>query len=354
MSRSVTVRDMRVLVADDNEANGELLAQILGGAGYYHVSVTADAEDVPRLCVTDPRPDLLILDLHMPRLSGYEIMGHLRPVLSGPPYLPVLVVTADVTPDAKRRALSLGASDFLTKPVDAVEVLLRVGNLLRTHRLHGELNTLVEERTAELEGSRLETLRCLAAAGEYRDDDTGRHTERVGRTAKLIAEGLALAGSTVALVRVAAPLHDIGKIGIPDAILLKPGRLTDDEMTIMRTHVQIGAQILSAADSPELHLAREIALSHHERWDGTGYGEGLKADKIPLSARITAVADVFDALTHERPYKPAWAVDRAVSEMVSGRGHHFDPDAVDAFTRLDHLALVHAATLRPEPQQAAA
>ncbi|MGH2858942.1 MAG: HD domain-containing phosphohydrolase, partial [Solirubrobacteraceae bacterium] len=239
-----------------------------------------------------------------------------------------------------RRALSLGASDFLSKPADPVEVLLRTNNLLRAYRLRNHLNDLVERATADVEQARLETLACLATAAEYRDDQSGRHTQRVGHTAGLIAQQIGLASESVELIRSAAPLHDIGKLGISDSILLKPGSLTDRELAMMRTHAEIGAQILASGRSPVLRLAREIALSHHERWDGNGYPHGLAGETIPIEARITAIADVFDALTHARPYKPAWPLQQAVEELKSERAKHFDPDVVDAFMTLEHESLV--------------
>ena len=327
------------MVVDDNDANSELIREILVDAGYRHVTTSRDGEDVPRLCRLDPGPDLLILDLHMPRLSGFEIMATLRDVLLEPPYLPVLVITADVTLATRHRALSLGAHDFLTKPVDATEVLLRVRNLLRAHLLQRDLNALVAARTQELELARLETLERLALAAEYRDDDTNHHTRRVGHTVGAIAGAMGLEPDLEELLVLAAPLHDVGKIGIPDSILLKPGPLTTEEMAVMRRHVNIGACILSGSTSPVLVAAEEIARFHHERWDGRGYLEGLVGEQIPLCARITAVADVFDALTHDRPYKQAWALERAVAEIVGRSGSSFDPAVVDAFRGLDHQAL---------------
>ncbi|MDX6586500.1 MAG: cyclic di-GMP phosphodiesterase [Solirubrobacterales bacterium] len=206
----------------------------------------------------------------------------------------------------------------------------------------------IRDRTKALEASRLEVLQRLAIAAEYRDDDTNQHTERVGRTAARIARQLGLSEDDVRLIRRAAPLHDIGKVGVPDAVLLKSGELTDDEYRAMQKHVQIGANILAQGRFPILHLARTIALSHHERWDGSGYPFGLKGDDIPLVGQITAVADVFDALTHERPYKPAWKVDAAVAEIEKNAGGHFSPKVVEAFLTLDHSRLMHpAGGLRP-------
>jgi putative two-component system response regulator len=331
---------MRILIADDNESNAVLLEQILTGAGYRDVHMTRDAEDVPLVCMAQPRPDLLMLDLHMPGLSGYDILAMLRPILLGEPFMPVLVVTADITPEAKRRALSLGASDFVTKPVDATELLLRTSHLLRAGEMRRELKELVATRTEELDRAREEVLERLALAAECRDDMTGEHILRVARTAKLLARQLGLPAGLETMIEATAPLHDIGKIAIPDGVLLKPGPLTGDEIEVMRQHVEIGARILAGSECPRLELAREIALYHHERWDGSGYLHGLAGPQIPLAARITAVADVFDALTHARPYKSAWPVDRAVSEILHGSGSQFDPDVVEAFAGLDHPYLV--------------
>jgi putative two-component system response regulator len=352
----VDVRGMRILVADDYPANREYMCAVLKDAGYRDVLATGDSSDIPRLCYGPLPPDLLLLDLNMPGMSGYEVLGEIRPLLTTPPYLAVIVITGETGRDAKRRALSLGANDFLTKPVDGPEMLLRVVNLLRSHRLQHSLNELVAERTKDLDHARLETLESLAAAAEYRDDDTGRHTQRVGHTAALIAGELGLDREAIRLIRLAAPLHDVGKIGIPDAILLKPGPLTDNEFRTMRRHVEIGAEILAHGSSPEMKLAQEIALHHHERWDGTGYGRGLVGDQTPITARITAAADSFDAMTHARPYKEAWPIDRALGEMASQRALQFDPDVLDAFMRLDHGALIEPVrqTYEPAPEPIAA
>ena len=202
------------------------------------------------------------------------------------------------------------------------------------------LEQAVRERTEALEEARLETLQRLALAAEYRDDDTYEHTERVGRTTALLALELGLEEELAALLRRAAPLHDVGKLGIPDAILLKPGRLTAEEFRIMQEHAQIGARILSEGKFAVLQAGEEVALVHHERWDGSGYPNGLAAEEIPLSGRLVAVADVFDALTHDRPYKQAWPVDRAICEVVDQAGRHFDPRVVEAFRSLDHRRLL--------------
>ena len=212
-----------------------------------------------------------------------------------------------------------------------------------------DLERIVRERTHDLEQSRLEVLQRLAIAAEFRDDDTHQHTERVGRTAARIARRLGLSREDTELIRRAAPLHDIGKVGIPDALLLKRGKLTADEYLAMQKHTEIGGKILARGSFPVVHVARTIALTHHERWDGTGYPNGLPGESIPLVGRITAVADVFDALTHARPYKPAWTIRAAIAEIEEGAGGQFDPKVVEAFLSLDHAELLHPVRqLRPE------
>ena len=337
---------MRLLVVDDNATNLELIEQILSHAGYTDVLSVQDpqrAVDVARAW----QPDLLMLDLHMPRMSGYDVMEAIADLMREPESLPVLVVTADGTPPARHRALSMGARDFISKPLDQTELLLRTHNLLQTRDLqlqlqqrNATLDQAVRDRTAELEQARLESLAMLAAVGEYHDDETHEHTQRVGRSAARIARALELPELFVADIRDAAPLHDIGKIGVSRGILRKPGALTDSERAVMMRHAEIGAQILAHARSPVLRLAAEIAGSHHERWDGNGYPLGVAGERIPIAGRITAVADVFDALTHQRPYKPAWEIGRAVGLILDGAGSQFDPDVVEAFMSLDPASLL--------------
>jgi putative two-component system response regulator len=333
--------DMRLLIVDDNSANIELLEQVLAQAGYSDLHSVRDAVSVPEMCAT-MRPDLLLLDLHMPGLSGFDVMDAIRELLEPPQSLPVLVLTADSSKEARHRALSLGARDFINKPIEATELLLRVGNLLRTRQLQHELerrnlrlDEAVRERTMQLEQARLESLVVLATMAEYHDYATANHTQRVGLTAALIARSMELPDQFVSTIQDAALLHDVGKVGISDRILLKAGQLTEDERVTMMTHVDIGGRILGQARSPVLRTAAEIARTHHERWDGRGYLSGLSGEDIPLAGRITAVADVFDALTHERPYKAAWEADRAAAEILAQAGQQFDPRVVDAFLELD-------------------
>jgi putative two-component system response regulator len=340
------LKRLRILAVDDEESNLLLLRRILERDGYTNVETVTKPSRVPEM-VIEQCPRLILLDLHMPEMDGYELMARLATVTGERRSIPFLVLTADATEQTKLRALSLGARDFLTKPLDRVELLLRVRNLLQVQHLqdrlfdHGaNLEQQVAERTADLEHARLEILDRLALAAEYRDDHTQEHAWRLGRTCALLAQGIGLPDKEVELIYRAAPLHDIGKIGIPDAILLKPGMLTAEEFEQMKAHTTIGAQILSGSKSPLLVMAERIALTHHERWDGQGYPNALSATQIPPPGRIAAVADVFDALTHARPYKAAQSVDEAVAEISNESGQHFDPDLVEAFLRLDHPTLL--------------
>jgi len=332
--------ESRILIVDDQQANITLLEFVLGGAGYNQLTGTTDPRDGLSLCAA-MNPDLLLLDLHMPHLDGFEFLQKLGSTLVEGTFLPVLVLTADVSVETKRKALAMGADDFLSKPLDTVEVALRVKNLLEQRWLHSQLqqhNALleskVEQRTRELALAQIEVLGRLALSAEYRDDDTGQHTARVGTLSALIASALGLDATRVMLIELAAPLHDIGKIGVPDHVLLKPGALTLAERTIMQSHTTIGAEILGRSASPLLQLAREIALCHHERWDGLGYPAGLRGELIPLSARIVNAADTFDALINSRPYKKAWSQEEALREMRAQRGRQFDPAVLDAFLSL--------------------
>jgi putative two-component system response regulator len=342
----------RILIVDDQEDNVELLALILERAGYTNVTKTTRSSKAIGLCL-QTAPDLVLLDLRMPAPDGLEVLRRLKPWLHDR-WLPVIVLTADGSATAKREALSLGARDFVTKPLDRTEVLIRTRNLLEVRFLQIELREQsrvlersVRERTQDLDESRFEMLERLARAAEYRDDATGEHTRRVGRTAALIARAMEEPDRVVELIEQAAPLHDVGKIGIPDEILLKPRKLVAEEFDVIKTHVTIGGSILSHSRSPLLQMAEEIAFTHHERWDGHGYVSGMRSVQIPLPGRIVAVADVFDALTHERPYKDAMPVPEAVEEICGLAGRQFDPAAVEAFETLDHESLVAVVDAKP-------
>jgi putative two-component system response regulator len=344
MESEGTIQQARILIVDDQETNVRLLERILRRAGYANISSTTDSRQALTLFTSSP-PDIVLLDLTMPHVSGFEVMEQFSPLIMRGDYLPILVLTADVNDEVKLRALSAGAKDFLTKPFNNIEVLLRIENLLKTRLLNLQLreqNYLLDEkvleRTLSLEEAQIEILARLAAAAEYRDDETGKHTKRVGRICGMIAQALDLPAAEVALIQQAAPLHDVGKIGIPDSILLKPGKLTEEEFEVMKTHTTIGAMMLANGRSDLTKMAECIALMHHERWDGTGYPGACKGDETPLVGRIVAVADVFDALIHERVYKHAWTLEEARAEIKRQSGTQFDPTVVKAFLSLEIVA----------------
>ena len=329
-------RSARILIVDDQPANTLLLEGILEEEDYQaYRSINDSRQALP--VFLQYQPDLILLDMQMPHMNGFDVMNQLRPRIPSDMFFPILVLTADINPETKRQALAEGATDFLTKPFDATEVILRIRNLLQTRALHLQLQNQnqildkkVRERTIELEETQLEILERLALAAEYRDDDTGEHTQRVGQMSAQIAKALNLAQEEVELIRRAAPLHDVGKIAIPDAILLKPGKLTVEEFAQMKTHTTLGAKMLSGGRFPLLQMAEEIALTHHEHWDGNGY-IGLAGESIPIAGRIVTVADVFDALTNERPYKKAWPRPQALEEIQRQSGRQFDPRIVEVF-----------------------
>lgn len=335
MSESL-VKNARILIVDDQAANIRLIERILQPAGYTNLRSIQDPREVVGLFL-EFHPDLILLDLHMPHLDGFGVMGQLAPYIPAGDFIPILVLTADILPVTKQRVLSMGAKDFLTKPFDVIEVLLRIRNLLESRFLHVELqaqnqklDAKVAERTQELELAQYEMLDRLARASESRDDDTGHHTQRVGKLSAALAESAGQSSEQCSLIGRAAALHDIGKIGIPDSILLKPGRLTPEEFECIKTHTTIGARILSGSRFPLIHAAEEVALNHHEKWDGTGYF-GLGKEEIPLMARIVTIADVYDVLTHSRPYKEAWPAEQALAEIDSQSGRAFDPRLVEVF-----------------------
>jgi len=350
--------DSRILIVDDEPANVRLLERLLTSSGYAHVRSTTDpAEALP--LYEEFIPDIVLLDLHMPGLDGFAVMDQLRGVVRTSDYLPILVLTADVTVQSKYRALKGGAKDFLTKPLDTAEVLARVANLLETRSLHLELskhNELLEERVKErtqalwktvtqleqaeqdLRLAQEETIHSLSFAAEFRDDETSRHIERMSRYCAVVAEAMGIDKERRDVIRVASKMHDIGKIGVPDAILLKPGKLTEEEFEVMKMHAQIGHEILSGATSELATTARVIAWTHHEKVDGSGYPRGLAGDDIPLEGRIAAVADVFDALTTNRVYRKAFTLPEALGIMQQGRGTHFDAEILDLFLdRIDEI-----------------
>lgn len=338
MITAAALRNARILIVDDEPNNVEMLRRILDREGFSRIESTTDSREAASLYVQH-RPDLILLDLRMPHLDGLDVMTQLNEIAEAS-YLPILILSGDLTPEARRDALSRGAKDFVSKPFQQDELLLRIRTLLETRLLYLQIqsqNQLLEakvrERTRALEEAQVEIVARLAVAAEFRDDNTGQHTQRVGQMSALLATQLGLPDGQVSLIRRAAELHDVGKIGVPDTILQKIGRLTSEEFEIVKTHTTIGARILSGGKFPLLRLAEEIAFTHHERWDGTGYA-GIRGSDIALAGRIVTVADVFDALTQQRPYKPAWPVTDAIAEIDRQRGRQFDPAIVDAFMRV--------------------
>lgn len=329
----------RILIVDDQQPNVMLLERMLKDSGYVHVQTATDSREVARL-YQEFQPDLLLLDLRMPFMDGFEVMEQLRR-MNPDDYLPILMLTTDFKRENRLRALTLGARDFVGKPFDYVEVLSRIQNLLEVRLLHNEvrdqnrmLEEKVRERTRELRETQLEIVLRLARTTEYRDNDTGFHITRMSLYCHSLGCAAGMSEEECELLRHSSPMHDVGKVAIPDHILHKPGKLDPDEWEIMKTHAAIGANILSGSRSELLQMAEEIALTHHEKWDGTGYPNGLKGEEIPLVGRICGLCDVFDALTSERPYKKAWSVEEAVTEIQRGSGKHFDPRLVERFMQI--------------------
>jgi len=328
----------RILVVDDEPANLKLFGLMLRADGYSDVVLIQEPRDVVE-SYRNTRPDLILLDINMPHLDGYAVMDQLK-ALGDPLPPPIVVLTAQSGEDFLLRALTAGATDFLSKPVNRRELLARVQNILLAHLarrfMHNQnavLELMVRQSTRELRQSRLEIVRRLGRASEYRDNETGQHILRMSHASALLAKKVGWDAAACELMLNASPMHDVGKIGIPDGILLKAGPLTPDEREIMQTHTAIGADILEGADEL-MQMARDIALSHHEKWDGTGYPGRLTAFQIPEAARIVAITDVFDALTSERPYKKPWPVADAVAFLRANAGTHFDRTFVQHFIEL--------------------
>ena len=332
---------MKVAIIDDAQLNVTLLQHLV-----------RKLDDCDPVCFTDSvaglawclenAPDLLVVDYMMPNLSGIDLTEKFRVRY---PETPVLMVTANHETDLRHHALRIGVSDFLNKPLDNIEFLARAKNMLALHQSRKKLANQaawlkdeVEKATAEIAAQNREiaarekeTIFCLAKAAEYRDPETGAHIIRMAHYSKHIARYMGLPEDKLELLLEAAPMHDVGKVGTPDMILLKPGKLTESEFTIMKQHAVIGFEILSKSSSHVLKEAAEIALNHHEKFDGSGYPNNKKGNDIPLFARIVAVADVFDALTSERPYKKPWSIEQATQFLRDNSGTHFDPVCVEAF-----------------------
>lgn len=328
-----------ILIVDDNEANIFLLENLLRQRGYKNVQSCSDPFQVTALH-REHQFALILLDMQMPGLDGLGVMTKLR-AEAPERYLPVLIITAQTDSNLRLQALSLGARDYVTKPLVVAELSQRIRNLLEVELAYRDrleyaaiLEAKVRERTRELEESQKEILHRLALAGEYRDNETGNHVQRVSHSSQALARAIGMDENAAEMIFYASPMHDVGKIGIPDDVLLRPGRLEGNDLQIMRSHVEIGGKILDENKAPVMKMAHAIAIAHHERWDGEGYPRGLAGSDIPIEARIVAICDVFDALTSVRPYKPAWTIDDSVNYVREQAGMHFDPELVQAFLNI--------------------
>jgi len=327
---------MNVVIIDDAPLNLVLMEKLVSHQTDCISTSFSDPYEGLRWCL-EHEPDLIIVDYMMPGLNGLELIRSVRERHDRDD-VPILMVTANHERATRYGALSAGANDFLTKPIDKYDFEPRVHNMLQLRRAHLDTReraeTLAREvrhATAEICLRERETIVRLARAAEFRDPETGAHIQRMARYSALIAERLGMTSSQVSNILLAAPMHDVGKLGIPDHILLKPGRLSPEERTIMMRHATIGHDILKDSASPVVQLGASIALSHHEKFDGSGYPNGLSGDDIPVEGRIVAVADVFDAITSVRPYKDSWPLEDAFGFLRDGRGKHFDPACIDVF-----------------------
>jgi len=327
---------LRVLVVDDSRSSLAFLTQTISRLEGCEVESFLKPSAALARC-DEVQFDLVLVDNVMPEIDGLELTRRLRAIESYR-LVPIIMVTSDIEPGLRLQAIGAGATDFLNKPFDPVELQARARNLLALRKAQIELAdraqwlaAAVEDATRDLVAREEEIIWRLARAIEYRDGDTGGHVSRVAVISKIIGEAIGLSPERCRILYLAAPLHDIGKIGIADAILGKPGKLTPEELAIMREHVSIGARILEKGGSELIRVAELIAQSHHERWDGTGYPDRLSGEDIPVEARIVAIADVFDALCSTRPYKVAWPIEKAYAEIVRCSGTHFDPKCAEAF-----------------------
>lgn len=336
-----------ILIIDDQLTSRQILKQLISTIE-QNLTVHDFANPLDALAWTAQNTaDLVLVDYKMPEMNGVEFIRKFRMNPSSA-HVPVIMVTSIEDRNVRYEALGVGATDFLMKPVDHHECRARCRNLLTQHQQYKIisdrsrwLERRVAEATSEIRMRERETLLRLARAGEYRDEETGNHIIRMAKYSRIIAEELGLSREDAEVIEMAAPMHDIGKIGIRDEILLKPGKLTPEEFEIMKTHTIIGHDILKDSPSKFLQMGGIIALGHHEKYDGSGYPYGKRGEEIPIEARIVAVADVFDALVSERPYKNAWPTQAALEYMESHRNRHFDPEVLDAFkTQIDTIAKI--------------
>lgn len=329
-----------ILIVDDSPENLMVLSEIL--KPFYKVKVTTGGNKALNLIAGGDIPDLILLDIMMPDISGYDVCKKLKndPMTRN---IPIIFVTALSDYTNEEEGLHLGAVDYITKPINSSIVLARVNTHITLLRNKHNLEQKLQERTEEIVLTRMEVIRQLGRAAEFKDNETGTHILRMSAYAKLIAQKIGLDNARTELIYLSAPMHDIGKIGTPDAILQKPGSLTPQEWEIIRKHPAQGADIIGNHHSLLLQTARIVSLTHHERFDGTGYPNGIKGYDIPLAGRIVAIADVFDALTSKRPYKEAWSIESAVEYLLDQKGKHFDGELVDTFLRcIDEIKAIMA------------
>jgi two-component system, response regulator RpfG len=326
--------DCSVLIVDDQSTSRTILSHVVKSINQKTKVIEKTNPEQALEWATENTADLVFVDYVMPEMNGIDFVRLLK-TLPNYESVPVIMITIKKDADTRYAALDAGVADFLSKPVDIYECTARCKNLLTMHQQHIALQNrsnlfenLVKAATTEIKSREKETLMRLARAGEHKDYDTAMHLQRMSLYSRALAEKIGLSDEEAEIIELAAPLHDIGKIGIPDSILLKKGNLDDQELKLMRKHPIIGYEILQDSPSKYLQKGSEIALAHHERFDGTGYPYALKGKDIPLSARIVAIADVFDALTSVRPYKEAWSIDKALEYVNEESGRHFDPDLV--------------------------
>ncbi len=333
------VHNGKILIVDDNSDNILILEELLLEAGFNQLKSTTDSREV-KAAYRNFQPDLVLLDLDMPHYDGFQVMEQIKEFESDS-YIPVLIFTANTDQLTRVQALASGARDFVNKPFERTETINRIRNAMEVRLLQKQikgqniiLEQKVRERTQELRETRLEIIRRLGQAAEYRDNETGFHIIRMSKMCAVLGKAAGMKEAQCEQLLNASPMHDVGKIGIPDKILLKPGKLDADEWAIMKTHPTIGGELLSGHSDPLMVMARSIALTHHEKWDGAGYPAGLKGGDIPIEGRICCICDVFDALTSVRPYKKAWSVEDAVDEINRTSGKHFDPKLAALFNEV--------------------
>ena len=352
------LRTSKIMIVDDEDLVLRVVRRFLSADGYTSFVTLTDPRQALEV-IDREQPDVVLLDIMMPHITGLDLLK-VRQKTNSLQHIPFIILSANSENQTKREALKLGATDFLGKPVDPSDLTVRVQNALTVKRHHdhlanyaAELEKQVRIRTEQIEKSREQIIHCLARAAEYRDNETGEHVIRVGKYCSVIALQLGFAPSYCREIELAAQLHDVGKIGIPDSVLLNPGKLSSEEFEVMKTHCGLGTQIMEpladsegqrvrrhadmggfimdGVDSPMLELAAIIARTHHEKWDGTGYPNQIRGENIPIEGRICCVADVYDALCSERPYKPKFPIKKCLEIMLSERGTRFDPIVLDAF-----------------------